>query len=104
VGQIGLSDDCDFAMLVYFGCHGCSPDKDVTLAHATEVDNNNKPDVKAVGLLVNPANPSITEPALPQMQAAAPTLGLELTSCKPVRTAISSRYSGGSLSLALAGS
>jgi len=37
-----------------------------------------KPDVKAVGLLVNPTNPSLTEPVLPQMQAAARTLGLEL--------------------------
>jgi len=37
-----------------------------------------KPDVKAVGLLVNPANPSITEPVLPEMRAAARTLGLEL--------------------------
>jgi len=36
------------------------------------------PNVKAVALLVNPANPSLTEPLLPQMQAAARTLGLEL--------------------------
>jgi len=37
-----------------------------------------KPDVKAVGLLVNPTNPSVTGPALLEMQAAARTLGLEL--------------------------
>jgi ABC-type uncharacterized transport system substrate-binding protein len=36
------------------------------------------PSVKTVGLLVNPANPGLTEPFVPQMQAAARTLGLEL--------------------------
>jgi putative ABC transport system substrate-binding protein len=36
------------------------------------------PNVKAVALLVNPANPILTEPVLLQMQAAARTLGLEL--------------------------
>ena len=36
------------------------------------------PNVKAVALLVNPANPGLTEPLVPQMQAAARTLGLEL--------------------------
>src|SRR5882672_82078 len=36
------------------------------------------PNVQAVALLVNPANPSYTNPLVPQMQAAARTLGLEL--------------------------
>jgi putative tryptophan/tyrosine transport system substrate-binding protein len=38
------------------------------------------PNVKAVALLVNPANPNLTEPLVPPMQAAARTLGLELHS------------------------
>ena len=36
------------------------------------------PNVRTVALLVNPADRTVTEPALPQMQAAARTLGLEL--------------------------
>ena len=36
------------------------------------------PNVKTVALLVNPADRTVTEPVLPQMQAAARTLGLEL--------------------------
>jgi putative ABC transport system substrate-binding protein len=36
------------------------------------------PNVKAMALLVNPANPSLTVPVVSQMQAAARTLGLEL--------------------------
>jgi len=36
------------------------------------------PNVKTVGLLVDPADRTGTEPLLPQMQAAARTLGLEL--------------------------
>ena len=36
------------------------------------------PNVKAVALLVNPANQGLTEPLVLQMQAAARTLGLEL--------------------------
>ena len=36
------------------------------------------PNLKTVALLVNPANPGLTEPLVPQMQAAARTLGLEL--------------------------
>jgi putative tryptophan/tyrosine transport system substrate-binding protein len=36
------------------------------------------PNAKAVALLVNPADRIVTEPLLPQMQAAARTLGLEL--------------------------
>ena len=36
------------------------------------------PNVKTVGLLVNPADRTVTEPLVPQMQAAARMLGLEL--------------------------
>jgi putative ABC transport system substrate-binding protein len=36
------------------------------------------PNARVVALLVNPASASITQPLLPQMQAAARTLGLEL--------------------------
>jgi putative ABC transport system substrate-binding protein len=36
------------------------------------------PNVKTAGLLVNPADRTVTEPLLPQMQAAARTLGLDL--------------------------
>src|SRR5262245_21047187 len=36
------------------------------------------PKVKTVALLVNPADRTVTEPMLPQMRAAARTLGLEL--------------------------
>jgi putative tryptophan/tyrosine transport system substrate-binding protein len=36
------------------------------------------PNVKAAGLLVNPADRTVTEPLQPQMQVAARTLGLEL--------------------------
>ncbi len=36
------------------------------------------PSAKAVALLVNPANPGLTQPLLAQMQAAARTLGLEI--------------------------
>jgi len=36
------------------------------------------PNVKTAGLLINPADRTVTEPLLPQMQAAAKTLGLDL--------------------------
>ena len=36
------------------------------------------PNVKTAGLLINPADRTVTEPLLPQMQAAARTLGLDL--------------------------
>ena len=36
------------------------------------------PNLNAVALLVNPADPVVTEPLLPQMRVAAQTLGLEL--------------------------
>jgi putative ABC transport system substrate-binding protein len=36
------------------------------------------PNVKTVGLLVNPADRTVTEPLLPQMETAARTLGIDL--------------------------
>jgi len=63
------------------------PGGNVTGATSLNVEINPKrlellheliPNVKTVALLVNPADRTVTEPVLPQMRAAARTLGLEV--------------------------
>ena len=59
------------------------------------------PNVKTVGLLVNPADRIVTEPLLPQMRAAARMCSASsFTSFRSVRKPISNQHSRGSLSLA----